>query len=98
MNLLSITTQNKKSINKIYNTACGEQTNLLELVNYLKTYLAKYDSKIENIPVIHGPVRDGDIPHSLASIKKAKLLLDYEPTHLVDQGLRESIDWYWNNL
>jgi UDP-N-acetylglucosamine 4-epimerase len=40
-------------------------------VNYLKEYLAKYDPAIADAEV-HGPNRVGDIPHSLASIAKAK--------------------------
>ena len=49
------------------------------MVSYLKTYLSDFDSKIAEIPVIHGPNRAGDIPHSLASIEKAKKLLNWNP-------------------
>jgi UDP-N-acetylglucosamine 4-epimerase len=45
----------------------------------------------------YGPNRVGDIPHSLASIAKAKELLGY-PQFSLQQGLKEAIDWYWNNL
>jgi hypothetical protein len=33
----------------------------------------------------------------LASIAKAKELLRYNP-QFSQQGLKEAIDWYWNNL
>ena len=42
--------------------------------------------------------REGDIPHSLASIKKAKKNLNYYPKYNLEKGLKESIDWYFNNL
>jgi UDP-N-acetylglucosamine 4-epimerase len=44
-------------------------------VNYLKEYLAKYDPAIADAEVAYGPNRVGDIPHSLASIAKAKELV-----------------------
>ena len=98
MNLLSITTQTKGAVNQVYNTAVGDRTNLLELTKLLKKHLSKFDSEIKNVDIKHGPNRPGDIPHSLASIDKAERLLGYNPTHRLDSGLEESIDWYWNNL
>ena len=96
MNTLCLTTENKDALNQIYNTACGDRTTLLELVNYLKKHLSLYNNKIESIPIINGDFRDGDIPHSLASIKKAQLLLKYNPKYLVEMGLKESIKWYYD--
>lgn len=52
--------------NTVYNTAVGDRTTLVDLVDYLKSYLSEYDSEIANINPIHGPNRVGDIPHSLA--------------------------------
>ena len=65
---------------------------------YLKKYLSKYDPKIPNIKVIHGPNRAGDIPHSHANIEKAKKYLNYAPQFSLQKGLKESVSWYWNNL
>ena len=95
MNVLAMTTKNKAAINQIYNTAVGDRTNLLELVNYLKKYLADFDEKIKEVKVKHGPSRKGDIPHSLASIKKAQKLLLYTPSHFIENGLKESIKYYY---
>ena len=72
MNELAIETINQEAINTVYNTAYGDRNTLNDLVAYLKEYLAAYDSKIANVEVIHGSNRVGDIPHSLASIDKAK--------------------------
>ena len=76
----------------------GQRTDLNKLVDLLKKYLSKYDPKILNITTKYGKFREGDIPHSLASIEKAKKYLDYMPTHDKKRGLKESIDWYFNNL
>ena len=98
MNILAITTKNKEALNQVYNTAVGDRTTLVELLNYLKEYLAEYDPKIADIEIKHGPNRIGDIPHSLASIEKAKNLLAYQPSHTIKEGLKEAVKWYWNNL
>lgn len=98
MNELAMLTKNEKAINTIYNTAFGERTTLVDLIKYLKEYLTGYDEKIANVDVVFGPKRDGDIPHSLASIDKAKELLNYNPKFSMKDGLKVAVDWYWNNL
>ena len=98
MNELAMSTENPAAVNTVYNTAFGDRNTLNDLVNYLKEYLSKYDPAIADVPVNHGPNRAGDIPHSLASIDKAKELLAYHPEYSLQQGLKEAIDWYWNNL
>lgn len=98
MNLLALTTQNPDALNQVYNTAVGERTNLLELARLLKEYLSEYDPKIAEVEIKHGPERPGDIPHSLASVDKARNLLGYEPQYDIRKGLKEAISWYWKNL
>ncbi len=98
MNLLTITTDNQKALNEVYNTAVGDRTTIKSMAEDLRTYLSAYDSKIAEIEIKHGPNRKGDIPHSLASIDKAKQNLNYQPTHIFKEGLQEAVDWYWNNL
>ena len=98
MNELAMLTENPEAINTVYNTAVGDRTTLVDLVDYLKSYLSEYDSEIANINPIHGPNRVGDIPHSLASIEKASKLLGYYPTHTIDKGLKEAVQWYWEHL
>lgn len=98
MNVLALTTSNKLALNNIYNTAVGDRTTLLQLVMYLKKYLVRYDQNIAHIEILHGPQRKGDIPHSMASIQKAKELLNYKPLFDVELGIKNSVDWYFNNL
>ena len=98
MNLRALDTTNPAAVNQIYNTAFGERTTLNQLVGYLKEFLAKYDPEIGDIEPTHGPNRSGDIPHSLASIDKARRLLGYDPQFSMRDGLKEAVEWYRNNL
>ena len=98
MNELAMLTQNPAAVNTVYNTAFGDRTTLNDMVFYLKEYLSEFDSEISNIEIIHGPNRAGDIPHSLASIDKAKQLLNYNPQFSFKDGLKEAVKWYWDNL
>ena len=98
MNELAMTTTNLEAINTVYNTAFGDRTTLNDLVKYLKESLSEYDSNIANVPIVYGPNRAGDIPHSLACIDKAKRLLGYSPEFSMQNGLKEAVKWYWNNL
>ena len=98
MNELAMTTNNQAAINQVFNTAYGDRTTLNDLVNLIKENLIKFDEKIFKIEVEYGPIRLGDIPHSLASVEKAERILDYKPKHNLSEGLKKSIPWYWENL
>ena len=98
MNEMAMLSQNPEAINTVFNTAFGDRTTLNDLVGYLKEFLSEYDNAIKSVEVIHGPQRAGDIPHSLASIDKAKRLLNYNPQFSIRQGLKEAVAWYWDNL
>ena len=97
-NLLSLVTTNEKAINTVYNVAYGDRNTLNDLMGYLKEYLSEFDTNISNIQVIYGPNRAGDIPHSHASVDKAKENLNYNPQFTLQQGLKEAVKWYWKNL
>lgn len=98
MNELAMLTENKEALNTVFNTAYGDRNTLNALVGYLKEYLSEYDPKIANVATIHGENRQGDIPHSLASIDKAKKLLGYNPEFSLQEGLKVAVQWYWQNL
>jgi UDP-N-acetylglucosamine 4-epimerase len=98
MNLLALETTNSEALNSVYNTAYGERNTLNQLVKYLKEFLIIFDTEISTSEIIHGPNRVGDIPHSLASIDKAKRLLGYNPKYSLQTGLKEAVKWYWENL
>lgn len=98
MNHLAMTTENEGALNQVYNTAVGDRTTLLELTQLLKKHLTKYNPKIAEVEIVHGPNRKGDIPHSLANVDKAKELLGYEPSHTIEDGISGAVAWYWENL
>lgn len=91
-NILALFTDNKEALNQVYNIACGEQTSLLQLFQYLKKEAGS------NIEPVYGPERKGDIKHSLADISKAKQMLGYEVKVTVEEGLRKTFNWYKSKL
>ncbi len=95
MNHLAATTTNPAAVNQIFNTAVGERNDLNQLTVLLKKYLAHFDPAIADVPILHGPNRTGDIPHSLASIEKAKTMLGYSPQFNFEKGLKLAVEWYW---
>ncbi|MEI6821248.1 MAG: SDR family oxidoreductase [Bacteroidota bacterium] len=98
MNNLAATTVNKLAVGEVFNTAVGDRNDLNELVKYLIEFLSEFDFIIRDIEIKYGPYRKGDIPHSLANIDKATTILGYKPTHNLQQGLKEAVKWYWENL
>ncbi|MBN2166845.1 MAG: SDR family oxidoreductase [Marinilabiliaceae bacterium] len=95
-NQLAAVTNNKEAVNTVYNVAFGERTSLNELMLHLKELLIQFDNDIAKIDVKYGPERKGDVPHSLASIDKAKKMLGYDPQFSIRNGLEQAIEWYWN--
>ena len=76
----------------------NSENEITQLVQLLKDNLAKFDPKIAEVQVIHGANRAGDIPHSLASIEKAKNKLGYNPKFSIEAGIKEAVSWYFQNL
>jgi len=97
-NHLAALASKKDAVNQVFNIAHGERTTLNQLYKYIQEFASKYDSEILKIKPIYGPVREGDIPHSQASIEKAGKLLGYYPSCNVTEGLSQAVEWFWNNL
>ncbi len=97
-NKSKIKNQKSKIVFEVFNVAFGGNTTLNELFEALRTNLANFDKKIENISPIHGANRPGDIPHSLASIEKAKQVLGYNPKYDARKGFEMACEWYYENL
>jgi len=87
-NILSLFTTRPEAVNQVYNIACGHQTSLNQLFEYLRQ-----EAGIPLKPV-YGPERIGDVKHSLADISKAVKLLGYQPTTSVEEGLKQTFQWY----
>ena len=97
-NLLAATVEAPEALNQAYNIAVGRRTTLDELFVLLRDRLAARHPRLAGSKPAYGPARPGDVMHSLADIGKARRLLGYEPTHSIEQGLDESLDWYERNL
>lgn len=97
-NVLAMLTENKEALNTVYNVAYGDRTDLTTLTKKLREELAVFDPKIAEVTITYGSQRQGDVPHSLASIEKAKRLLNYAPKYDLSKGLKEAVSWYWEHL
>ena len=87
-----------KIVNEVFNVAFGGNTTLNELFDILKRNLSRFDDKIGQLKPVYGPYRSGDIPHSQASIEKAKIILGYDPKFSAEDGFKLATEWYWNNI
>lgn len=96
--LYNLSLSNEQNISLVFNVAFGGNTTLNELFSALKDNLSKHDPEIKNIVPIYGEPRVGDIPHSMASIIKAKRILGYEPKYDARKGFEEACEWYFENL
>jgi UDP-N-acetylglucosamine 4-epimerase len=76
----------------VFNIACGSQTTLNQLWQFI-CQLAGTE-----IDAIHGTERRGDVKQSLASIDKAKAVLNYMPQVFVKEGLQRTYQWYENEF
>lgn len=97
-NHLAAIVNDKNAVNQIYNVAHGDRTTLNDLFIMIRDFAGEHDNEILKIKPIYGPLREGDIPHSLASIEKAGQLLGYSPEHTVLSGLKEAVKWFRENL
>jgi UDP-N-acetylglucosamine 4-epimerase len=73
---------------EVVNIAVGERTNLLELWEAIAAAAGT------DVQPVFGPPRAGDIPHSLASIEKAKRLFGYDPKIRLKEGIHITYDWF----
>jgi len=97
-NLLAATTENPEAIDQVYNVAVGDRTNLNELVSMIRALLVPAFPHLSDFRPVYRDFRAGDVRHSLADISKAQGLLGYSPTHSINEGLREAMDWYVADL
>lgn len=98
VNILAATTTNPEASNQVYNVALNAQTTLTELFNFIQDKLMTRIKTLKKTEPVYRDFRAGDVRHSRADISKAQKLLGYEPTHVIDSGLEEAMDWYVNDI
>lgn len=97
-NLLAATTQHPEAVNQIYNVAVGGRTTLNQLFKAVRLQLIVDYPHLADFKPVYRAFRPGDVKHSQANIGKAAGLLGYEPSHTIEQGLNEALEWYQANL
>lgn len=75
-----------------FNIAYGGREYLIDIYYNLTKALKK------DITPKFGPDRVGDIKHSNADVTKAKKLLGYDAEWSFEEGIKEAIEWYKENL
>ena len=98
MNLLAAMTEDSDATNQVYNVALGDRTSLNQLFGMIQERLLARRPGLKPVQPGYRDFRAGDVRHSLADIGKAQRLLGYVPSHRIDQGLDEAMDWYADSL
>jgi UDP-N-acetylglucosamine 4-epimerase len=93
-NLLAATVNDANATGQAYNVACAESVTLNQLFRMMRDRLALLDARFGSALPQYDPFRAGDIRFSCASIEKASRMLSFSPTHSVEQGLEEALNWY----
>ncbi|MHB8481133.1 MAG: NAD-dependent epimerase/dehydratase family protein [Nitrospiria bacterium] len=97
INILAAMTEDRAAINQVYNAALNERTSLNQLYKLLYDRLLPGHLHLKDFKPVYREFRAGDVLHSQADITKARTLLNYEPTHRIDQGLDVALKWYEKN-
>ena len=97
-NILAATTSNPEAVNQVYNVAVNSRTSLNALFSALQERLAHHYPKVSELKPNYRDFRSGDVRHSEAAITKAEKLLGYKPSHRVEDGLDDALQWYLRHL
>lgn len=78
---------------EIINIACGQRVTVNELAEKLAAVLGRADLTAE-----YEAPRAGDVLHSLADLRQAREILEYEPVVGFDRGIERTAQWYAQNV
>jgi nucleoside-diphosphate-sugar epimerase len=73
-------------VGEVFNVACGERITLNEVLVKIGALLGT------SLEADYLPTRQGEIPHSMANIDRARATLGYEPAVSFDEGLRRTLE------
>lgn len=97
-NLLAATVPDPAVTGTVYNCGCNGRTDLKQLFVMIRDNLAKIMPEVAGAePVFEAP-RPGDVAHSQAAIDKISAALGYVPSHMVDDGMAETVAWFAHRL
>jgi UDP-N-acetylglucosamine 4-epimerase len=97
-NLLAATAPDPVVTGTVYNCGCNGRTDLKQLFAMIRDNLAKAFPAVAGAePVFEGP-RAGDVAHSQAAIDKISAALGYVPSHMVEDGMAETVAWFAQRL
>lgn len=74
----------------VMHLASGDETTVLELARMIASI-----SGASNYPIEYLPKRSGEVERNFARYEKAKRLLGFQPTRKLEQGLAETLKWYF---
>ena len=89
-----LNTSNRGNFPSIFNIAVGGNTTLNELYQLLCLNLSKSLPDFQVRDPIYRDFRKGDVLHSQADISRARKHLGYEPSHGIEEGLKDTLAWY----
>jgi len=98
MNILAAMTDDEAATGQVYNVALNDRTSLTRLFNMIQERLIKQVEGLTSVSPTYRDFRAGDVKHSQADISKAVNLLGYAPSHKIEGGLDEALEWYLENL
>jgi UDP-N-acetylglucosamine 4-epimerase len=96
-NIIAALSENEIAKGQVYNISVGDQTSLNNLFSMIHNNIENAIGKNIKARPIYKDFRAGDIRHSRADISKAKKLLNYLPSHNVEKGIKETVNWYIDN-
>ena len=76
--------------NEVINLGTGNGNSVLEIVNKVKEITGA------DFKVVSGKTREGEYSKAVASIKKAKDVLNWEPKRTIEDSVKSLIKWYKN--
>ena len=97
-NILAALATDPDAVNQVYNVAVNARTSLKELFALMRELLLAHVPSLAECKPVYGSFRAGDVRHSQADISKATRLLGYQPSHTLEEGLRDSLDWYLKRM
>ena len=83
----------KKVNGRVFNIGSGHATSLYDLAKLIQKLL-----NIQNVDIEIQNKRKGDIEKSVANIENSKKYLKYIPHYNLEEGLKQCINWYRENI